>query len=160
MRVLIFVLLFATLGVAAETYPGSGTRASADTNSDEPVSAVHDQVYDLEHKFGQALVHKDKEFLASRLADNLIEIAWDGMVFTKDKILSDLAYLHVGRYQIRNIKFRSLGSEAALLTYDLTTQASTAGKRAPARQYASSIWVKQNGVWRLLMHQSTPARHQ
>lgn len=143
-----FVVLISMLAA------GSGQSPSGSVPDPE-----YDDVYNLEHEFGRALIHKDKQFLSEHLADSLVEIAWNGLVFTKGKLLSDIGYIDVSSYDISNVKFRELEPGAILLTYDLEMAMSAAGKAAPTRGYASSIWVKRDGRWVLQMHQTTPAEH-
>ena len=136
---------------------------SQSQRSGDPVAhgrpAVHNRLYDLEHQFGQALQRKDAGFLSAHTASDFIDVAWNGLVFDKSKLLSDLAYLAISRYEMSNMKFRPLGADAGLVTYDLKIDASAAGKDAPRHQYASSVWVKREGTWMLQMHQVTPADH-
>lgn len=147
--------------------PGSQHLRSAARGQDSPTAsesydvpdADQNEIYNLEHDFGQALVRKDKNFLADHLADDLIEVGWNGLVFTKDKLLGLIGYVDVSQYDISNVKFRSLDRDAVLLTYDLNVNASAAGKSAPSHEYASSVWVKRDGKWVMELHQSTPANH-
>jgi hypothetical protein len=46
-----------------------------------------------------------------------------------------------------------------LVTYDLNINGKVAGHNLPAKQYASSVWVKPAGQWQLIFHQVTPAHH-
>lgn len=124
-----------------------------------PTEAEQNEIYNLERGFGEALVRKDRHFLSEHLADDLIEVGWNGLVFTKDKLLSVIGYVDVSQYEISNVKFRPLDRDAVLLTYDLDVNANAAGKSAPSREYASSVWVKRDGRWLMQMHQSTPANH-
>lgn len=137
----------------------SGPAPPADVSPGAVGESEQNEIYNLEHRFGEALVKKDKHFLTEHLADNLVEIAWNGLVFTKSKLLSDLGYIDVQQYKISNVKFRELDRGAVLLTYDLEIAANAAGHDAPSREYASSVWVKRDGRWLLQMHQSTPADH-
>jgi hypothetical protein len=136
---------------------GQDTHLSAEVPP--PSEAEEAEVYNLEHGFGEALVHKDKNFLAEHLADDLIVVGWNGLVFTKDKLLGVIGYVDVSQYEISNVKFRPLDRDAILLTYDLELNANAAGKSAPSREYASSVWIKRDGRWIMKMHQSTPANH-
>lgn len=165
---LAFFLLFIPLVAAAQPGPpgpqlvrssNAGEDAQPTGQPDVVSEADQNQVYNLEREFGDALVHKDKSFLAEHLADDLIEVGWNGLVFTKDKLLSMLGYVEVSQYDISNVKFRLLDRDAVLLTYDLDLNADAAGKSAPSREYASSVWVKREGRWMMQMHQSTPANH-
>lgn len=127
--------------------------------SDEPNSELRDQVYNLEHDLAAAEVKQDRDFFQNSLADNFIFVAHNGLVFTKQQIVGSLRYIDVQRYEIQNMKVRQLGPDAALATYDLNIRGDIAGEHLPAKQYASSVWVKTPEGWRLIFHQSTPARH-
>jgi hypothetical protein len=124
-------------------------------NSDPMQVAVWNQ----EHQLARAEESKDRSYFEHKLDDDLIYVAYDGLVFTKKQIVSAVRYIDVSRYSIENMKVRSLGPDAALATYDLIAKGSIAWHDLPTKQYASSIWVKSRGDWQLIFHQSTPATH-
>jgi hypothetical protein len=113
----------------------------------------------MEQQLAEAEQRKDKSFFAHTLSPQFLMVAYNGLVFTKPELLSKLNYLDVTQYAMKNFKVRPIGEAGALLTYDLDIQASAAGRHAPPKQYASSVWVRRGGGWQLLFHQTTPARH-
>lgn len=171
LALLAFVSVHIAFGAAAQTVlPGpqhvelaNGGQEAHDAHTSAEIGklseAEESEVYNLEHEFAEALVHKDKSFLTEHLADDLIEVGWNGVVFTKDKLMGVMGYLDISQYDISNVKFRPLDRGAILLTYDLDVNANAAGRSAPSREYASSVWVKRDGRWVMQMHQSTPANH-
>jgi hypothetical protein len=137
-----------------------GTLASGAQTSAKRVSgSMQDTVYNLEHRLAQAEKQHNKRFFESSLDDELVYVAYNGLVFTKNKLLTSMQYIDVNHYSMENFKTRALGAEAALVTYDLKINASIAGSQLPAKQYASSVWVRKGGSWELIFHQTTPAEH-
>jgi hypothetical protein len=124
-----------------------------------PGEHLHDVLYNLEQQLANAEKNQDKAYFQRALDNNLVFVAYDGLVFTKTKIVDDLHYIDVKRYSIENIKVRRLGGSAGLVTYDLLLKGSIAGHNLPQKQYASSVWVKRGASWLLIFHQSTPAHH-
>jgi hypothetical protein len=120
---------------------------------------LRDTLTNMEKKLAQAEQQKNKAFFDQALNPQFLMVAYNGLVFTKPELLSKLDYLDVKEYAMKNFKVRPIGRAGALLTYDLYIQASAAGRHAPSKQYASSVWVRDGGHWRLLFHQATPANH-
>jgi hypothetical protein len=120
---------------------------------------LRDTLTNLEKDLAQAEQQKNKKFFDQALSPQFLMVAYNGLVFTKPELLSKLSYLDVKRYAMKNFKVRSIGRTGALLTYDLDIQASAAGRHAPAKQYASSVWIREGSHWQLLFHQATPAEH-
>ena len=120
---------------------------------------LEDAVYNLEHQLANAEKQHNKKFFESSLDNGLVFVAYNGLVFTKDKLLSSMKYIDVNHYSMENFKTRALGREAALVTYDLKINATIAGSHLPAKQYASSVWVRKGTGWQLIFHQTTPADH-
>ena len=120
---------------------------------------LRDTLTNMEKELAQAEQQKNKEFFDQALSPQFLMVAYNGLVFTKAELLSKLNYLDVKRYAMKNFKVRSIGHAGALLTYDLDIEASAAGQHAPAKQYASSVWIREGSHWQLLFHQATPAKH-
>ena len=86
-------------------------------------------------------------------------MAYNGLVFDREKLLSSMKYVDVNNYAMENLKVRALGPQAVLVTYDLRISAQVAGRHLPQKQYASSVWLQRAGAWKLVFHQATPADH-
>lgn len=150
-------LLVPALLVILVCVPTMGTgQSNAGSRS---TSKFDDVIYNQEHRLAKAEQQQDRDFFTRTLDDKLIYVAFNGLVFTKKDIVRDLNYIDVSRYVMENVKIRALGSDAALATYDLRLKGSIAGKNLPAEQYASSVWLHSGDQWKLIFHQSTPARH-
>ncbi len=145
------VVLGTVLLLAAPSVLGQNQRG--------PHQSVQNILHQQEQQLATAEKRQDKKYFQQKLDDNLIYVAYNGLVFTKDKILQSLNYIDVSRYSIQNTKVRPLGINAGLVTYDLLLNGSIAGHDLPKKMYASSVWVKRGGAWVLIFHQSTPAHH-
>lgn len=148
------ILLF-LLGSA---FPRSLEPSKGPTRSEDG-HRLRDTLTNMERELADAEQQKNKQFFDRALSPQFLMVAYNGLVFTKAELLSKLNYLNVKRYAMKNFKVRTIGRAGALLTYDLDIQASAAGQHAPAKQYASSVWIREGGHWRLLFHQATPAEH-
>jgi len=132
--------------------PLNGQQVSADQQAS-------DVLYNQEQQLANAEKQKDKSYFQQKLDDDLIYVAYNGLVFDKAKILESLNFIDVSSYEIKNMKVRSLAPEAGLVTYDLLLDAKIAGHDLPPKEYASSLWVKHGDNWMLVFHQVTPAHH-
>ncbi len=121
---------------------------------------LRNQLYSQEQQLATAEKRQDKQYFQRALDPNLIYVAYNGLVFTKTKVLQSLHYIDISRYSIENMKVQALGSNAGLVTYDLLLSAKIAGHDLPAKQYASSVWFRRGSSWVLLFHQSTPSHHE
>ena len=119
--------------------------------------ALQNQLVANEQRLAQSEQNKDRAFLQQALADDFIYVAYNGLVFTKDKIVRAVKYMDISHYKMENFKVRSLGPQAAVLTYDLLIQGNVAGRELPQKEYASSVWIAKGGHWIAVLHQETPA---
>ena len=70
--------------------------------------------------------------------------------------LKTLADLKLTEYAAAKTKVSALGKDAALVTYELTLKGTYKGKEVPRKNFASAVWVKQDGKWREAFYQETP----
>jgi ketosteroid isomerase-like protein len=59
-------------------------------------------------------------------------------------------------YAAGKFKLTSLGKDAVLVTYPLTLKGTYKGKAVPAKNFASAVWVRQEGKWLEAFYQETP----
>jgi hypothetical protein len=123
-------------------------------------SSFETAMWNQEQGLAKAEMQQDRAYFEKTLDDKLIYVTFNGVVLTKDKIVKGLNYIDVSHYTIENMKVRVLGTDAALVTYDLKVKGNVAGHDLPAKQYASSVWVNESNHWQLIFHQVTPAHHQ
>lgn len=149
-------VLFFTPGGKAFSAPGEkpGTAQKAPSPG-----SLQTTIYNLEHRLALAEKQQNKHFFQKALDNQLVYVAYNGLVFDKAKLLASMKYVDVNNYSIKNLKLRPLGARAALVTYDLDINANVAGTKLPHKQYASSVWLLNAGEWKLVFHQATPAHH-
>lgn len=149
--------------LAAALFFATGAHAPAAQQKEPRPSqagkAVENAAFNLEHKLAQAEKQGDKAFFERTLDPGLVYVAYNGLVFDRQKLLASMKYVDVNNYSMENLKIRELGPEAVLVTYDLKINAKVAGTHLPQKQYASSVWLKRPRAWKLVFHQATPADH-
>lgn len=156
MQRFVFSLILFAVSVSGAALAGGPDKTSV-TNPPDP---FHDMIVGNEQAMANAEHQRDRRFFESHAAADLIYVAFNGMVFTRDKVLEGLPYLDLEKYEMKNFKVRRLGSgNAAVVTYDLVSNGKMGGDRLPHASYASSVWEKRNGTWLMVLHQDTPAHH-
>ncbi|WP_040481344.1 nuclear transport factor 2 family protein [Vreelandella boliviensis] len=106
------------------------------------------EIESLEMELVDPVTRKNAARLQELLSDEFLEFASSGMVIRKRDVLDSTNTPSTTTYQFGDFEFRSLGDEHILVTYRSV-------KSAREIAYRSSIWVKQNGRWQMLHHQST-----
>ena len=106
------------------------------------------EVEALERALLDPQVRHDRARLNALLAQEFQEFGSSGRVLDRAAIVEALLAEPARAFEMTNLAVRSLGAEAALVTY---TSASD-GKRA----LRSSVWVFRDGRWQLVFHQGTP----
>ena len=147
--------------LAALFFAAGGHLPALQGQAERSTSSPHRNViaFNLEHKLATAEKQQDKAFFQKTLDDRLVYVAYNGLVLDKAKLLSSMKYVDVNNYSMKNLKERELGPDAELVTYDLNINGDIAGRELPQKQYASSVWLKTAGGWKLVFHQATPAHH-
>lgn len=108
----------------------------------DPSSSLQDALYNEEQQLASAEKRQDKAYLERVLDDEIIYVAYNGLVLTKAKMVDSMKYINVAQYSIENLKVRRLGAAAGLVTYDLALDAKVAGHGLPA---SSTVWLKRGG---------------
>ena len=87
------------------------------------------------------------------IAEDFAEFGGNGRIYNKNDALA-MMRLHSPRvYALEEFAVRMLGSQVALVTYRLQSEAVEGG---PGRMSArSSIWVQRNEKWQVTFHQVT-----
>lgn len=94
-------------------------------------------------------IRKDIGRIQDLLSDAFVEFGSSGKVIRKCDVLESANRPGIATYQLSDFSFKPLGESHVLVTYRSVT--------SPLQQVAhrSSIWVKENGRWQMLHHQST-----
>ncbi|OOE84580.1 hypothetical protein BZG73_09940 [Salinivibrio siamensis] len=106
------------------------------------------EIESLEKELVDPSTQKNAARLQELLSDDFLEFGSSGMVIRKRDVVDSTDTPSIATYQLSDFEFKSLGDEHILVTYRSV-------KSARELAYRSSIWVKQNGRWRMLHHQST-----
>ena len=104
----------------------------------------------------EALKNKDKKAYAELLADDYQGVEVDGRgERNKIQALNELADENVYNYTLWGFKLIPLGSDAALVIYEVTMQFPPKAQVRYSRVYISELWVKRAGQWKELHYQET-----
>jgi hypothetical protein len=144
---------------ASQTDNSQSGTAQASQPSETDSAAVRDALYNREHELWLAEQKHNSDFFQHYLTPDFTFVAFNGMVFTKDKVAEAVSHVDVRNVEVKNVKMHPLDNEVVLLNYDVVIDADVLGQKIPPAQYASSVWVKQGSDWMLAFHQTTPAHH-
>lgn len=110
-------------------------------------------LFELERKLLDPSVRKNRTELEALLADDFLEFATSGTIWTKSSIIESLVldekYIP---YLASDFQFRELAEKAVLITYQ-TLQISQEGSKSASLR--SSIWKLNSGSWQMVFHQGT-----
>ena len=125
--------------------------ANAQTAMEKNLMAMEKSAWD---SFGKG----DGKFFQTFLADDSQVIGENGIM---DKTAS-VAGINtkpcvLKSYEFGNFKVKMADPNTALVTYQATEDATCGGQAAPAKVYASSVYVKRGGKWMPIFHQETAA---
>lgn len=93
-------------------------------------------------------VRSDPTRVRDLLHDDFIEFGSTGRVYNKRILLDMLRDERPSAVVIRDFTVRQLSSDTALVTYRSVGQSGQEARR-------SSVWVRQDGAWRMAFHQGT-----
>lgn len=102
----------------------------------------------------------DGEYFRKNLTEDHVQVvAGTGWVVGREAIATEIAKgaCEVKSYDFHDMNLRQLGKDVAILSYTATQDASCEGNKLPAKVYATSIYVKQDGKWLAANYQETPA---
>jgi len=104
----------------------------------------------------EALKNKDKKKYGDLLADDFQGVEVDGKgERTRTQVMNELAEENVFSYSLWGFKEFLLGSDAALIVYEVTIQFPPKSVVRYSRLYISEVWVERGGEWKELHYQET-----
>ena len=107
----------------------------------------------------EVLKKKDKKSYGDLLADDFQGVENDGKgERTRSQAINEVNEGNVFNYTLWGFKVVPLGSEAALVIYEVTLQFPPKSVLRYSRVYISEIWVKRGGEWKELHYQETHVR--
>lgn len=103
----------------------------------------------LEHSLWRTSTRFDAEYMDRALAADFLEFGRSGRVYDRQAVLAVPAVALDVR--LLDVTVHSVGPDVALVTY-----VSEARFEDLERANRSSLWVREDGRWRLRFHQGTP----
>jgi len=102
--------------------------------------------------------HDAKAYAEFMSEDAVMAVAGDEVTRGRDKIAADVgsSTCELKSFDFHDTNLRQLGSDAAIVSYTATQDASCEGQKLPAKLYATAVYVKQDGKWRWVSYQETP----
>lgn len=110
-------------------------------------------LYKLETSLHKKEVRNSREHVAALLSDDFLEFGKSGMIFNKESILNLLESEETDlQVEVSDFNIRELAPDVVLVTYK-GSMVDDEGKTISSLR--SSIWVLQEGNWRMVFHQGT-----
>ena len=110
------------------------------------------EIESLERELVDPKIRMGSGRIQELLSDDFLEFGSSGKVIRKRDVLIAASKPSATTYQLSDFKFKMLGEEHVLVTYLSVTSCQQIAHR-------SSIWVKENGRWKMLHHQSMVVRN-
>lgn len=156
-RLLIPLLVVCLSGVFWAAQPPTDA-ATPITDADSRLKQRQTELIRLEGVVNDAERNHDFRCLQQTFADDLIYVAFNGAQLSKQKLLDGLGGLKISSYTMKNFSVKQLGSNNALMTYDLEVKGSIMGSDLPSKSRATSIWEIQGDRWVLVYHAEIPQK--
>jgi glyoxylase I family protein len=99
----------------------------------------------------------DLPFVQNLLWEDFQEIDSRGGISSKAEVLQAIRSARLYDYSLGEFAVRAVDDACAVVTYVATTRRLLLeGSERDSRARRSSIWVKRNGLWKIIFHQGTP----
>jgi hypothetical protein len=98
-------------------------------------------------------VRHDRAKVAALLSEDFVEFGSSGRVWNRNEILDLLESEAFQPVSVEDFRCKLLSDSVALITY--RTRRSRADGQGKSSSLRSSIWTKQEDMWRLRFHQGT-----
>ncbi len=156
-RTLVTVLSILTLTslCSAQTQPNSST--AKPKGAEASASGVESSIIANEQQIMDAIRNRKPDIFRSLVDQN-------GWVMTPNgaqqvsSIMSQIfdSAMTITEYRMETPRVMMLNKNTAVLTYRSISTGTMNGKTESETSYDSTIWVKRNGKWMAMFHQSTP----
>lgn len=109
----------------------------------------------LEERLLQPEVRRSAQDVADLLADEFVEFGSSGRVFNKQQMLESLQHEEPTQRSMTEFRSTLLAPGVILTTYRVVRL--NRSDAPPLSSLRSSIWRLQDGRWKMVFHQGTPA---
>lgn len=108
----------------------------------------------LEEALLDPAVRRDRTSVLALLSSDFLEFGASGCIWTLESVLDLLAEEEFTPPAVEDFQCIPLGADAALLTWRSIRYDAQTGHQISSLR--SSIWIRENGEWRMRFHQGTP----
>jgi hypothetical protein len=101
----------------------------------------------------------DWEVFASHLAENAVNNGAGGVLAGRDHMVQTMRDMscEVESYSLADFQLHHVSSDTAILTYRAEQAGVCGGEALTGPVWSSSVYVNQNGEWKNVLYQETPA---
>jgi ketosteroid isomerase-like protein len=147
-----FILCCVVLIAAAPLCFAQGSPSKSDKSATKEA-----MIMDLEKSVAEAFKNKQTDAFKKYLAPDFSGIDADGI---KD---ADAEVADIEKYDVRENSFADMkvafpSANIAVVTYKVTTQATSAGKDTSGTYNSASVWTKRDGKWLIALHTFVKAK--
>jgi hypothetical protein len=135
------VITICSLNLCLSFLPSPGRAAQ------DEAGALKEQLVQLEKQSWKAWQNHDGKFFEGFLSGDHVELGFGG-ASNKKEVVAGVASgeCEVKKYSLDSFEMRMLGSEAAILTYHESQDATCHGKTVPSPCWVSSLYMKRGGT--------------
>ncbi len=108
-------------------------------------------IMNLEKSVTEAFKNKQAEAFKKYLAPDFMGVDADG-IKNADTEVSDIEKYDVRENSFSDMKVVFPSPKIAVVTYKVTTQATSAGRDTSGTYNSASVWTKRDGEWLIVLH--------
>jgi hypothetical protein len=125
----------------------------------KPLSPLEQTLIASEKSLIEAKKKDDGAFFKRTLSADFSLVGVDGKLLERQEAVDDLGDADLVELTPYDMKVVAVGDDAAIVTYDAIVRKKPEEDQGPPPRYQhfSSVWVKQEGAWKLKFHQATAA---
>jgi hypothetical protein len=125
----------------------------------KPLGPLEQTLIASEKSLIAAKMKDDGAFFKRTLSADFSLVGVDGKLLERQEAVDDLGDADLVELTPYDMKVVAVGDDAAIVTYDAIVRKKPEEDQGPPPRYQhfSSVWVKQEGAWKLKFHQATAA---
>ena len=127
--------------------------------SAKPLSPLEQTLIASEKSLIEAKKKDDAAFFKRTLSADFSLVGVDGKLLQKQEAVDDVGDADLVELTPYDVKVVAVSEDSAIVTYDAIVRKKPEEDQGPPPRYQhfSSVWVKQDGAWKLKFHQATAA---
>jgi hypothetical protein len=125
----------------------------------KPLSPLEQTLIASEKSLIEAKKKDDGAFFKRTLSADFSLVGVDGKLLERQEAVDNLGDADLVELTPYDVKVVAVSEDAAIVTYDAIVRKKAEEDQGPPPRYQhfSSVWVKQDGAWKLKFHQATAA---